>query len=689
MSRPTTIDIHAHMLPEETIRLLGRESSRVAPKLIAQADGSMIMDIAGKVVQRPMPRECWDLDLRLADMDKHGVDMQAVCATVQTFFYDQEAALGLACAALQNDEIAAVVARHPDRFFGLATLPLQSPQQAADELRRAMRALGLRGGQIGTNVNGRNLDDPALEPVWAAADELRAFILVHPHGEILPGDRLKSYYMRNFVGLPFETTMAGAALVFGGVIERYPGINFCLCHGGGFLPYQAGRFVHAWSVRDEPKARLQGSPEASLSRLHYDTILHSQDALEFLVATVGPDHVLLGSDYPFDMGDFKCVARVKAIPSAGGRVLMLGARARELLGDALTSIPSRAERLRRTLAAVSAAHPFYRARFRELSIKPDDIRSLDDLDALPVTHKSDYIADPEAFRLRPDDLPADFSAEERVLWDVAYTTGTTSGKPSPFYNTAHDAYAIWDQARRCNEAEGLTAGDRIANLYPLAGFPDRRVPERHPLRHDRGLAGRAWLDRRGQFRVQGPQLAGGGARYGGALSSDRALGRAELRAPLRRRGREAAHGSLRRAARADLGRAGPGDAARGAARDARPPGRRRGRVPRALCLHRDAGRPGAMRRGRAGAELCSRPLLSRGRRSRDRPQARRRRQRRARDHPSASSRHGAAALSRRRHRHPCRARRARSAAATEKGWWPRRGAPAAWSNAAACWSTPM
>src|SRR5258705_7410689 len=129
------------------------------------------------------------------------------------------------------------------------------------------------------------------------------------------------------------------------------------------------------------------------------------------------------------------------------------------------------ERWRRTLKAVAAAHPFYRQRFAELSVKADDIGSLDDLQALPLTHKSDYISDPEAFRLRPNDLPADFSAEERVLWDVAYTTGTTSGKPSPFYNTAHDAYAIWDQARRCNEAEGLTADDRVANLYPLAGFP--------------------------------------------------------------------------------------------------------------------------------------------------------------------------------------------------------------------------
>ena len=165
------------------------------------------------------------------------------------------------------------------------------------------------------------------------ANELGAFILVHPHGEILPGDRLKSYYMRNFVGLPFETTMAGAALVFGAVIERYPHINFCLCHGGGFLPYQAGRFVHAWNVRIEPKARLQGSPEASLARLHYDTIVHSTRALEFLIATVGAEHVLLGSDYPFDMGELDCVARVKAI-SSDGRDVVLGARARELLGNA-------------------------------------------------------------------------------------------------------------------------------------------------------------------------------------------------------------------------------------------------------------------------------------------------------------------------------------------------------------------
>jgi aminocarboxymuconate-semialdehyde decarboxylase len=332
MTRPRTIDVHAHILPEETIRRLGEEAPRLAPRLVAQSDGATVMEIAGRVVQRPMPRECCDLDLRLADMDRHGIAMQAVCATVHTFFYDQEPALGAACAAIQNDEIAAVVRRHPDRFVALATLPLQDPQRAADELARAMRTLGLRGAQIGSNVNGRNLDDPALEPVWTVANELRAFVLVHPHGEILPGDRLKYYYMRNFVGLPFETTMAAAALVLGGVVERYPAINFCLCHGGGFLPYQAGRFLHAFEVRAEPKTRLRGSPQDSLARLHYDTIVHSSRALEFLIATVGAEHVLLGSDYPFDMGELGCVARVEALPIAPAqRDAVLGRRAGELL----------------------------------------------------------------------------------------------------------------------------------------------------------------------------------------------------------------------------------------------------------------------------------------------------------------------------------------------------------------------
>lgn len=334
MTTPITIDVHAHMLPEEAMRRLAKESSRVSPKL-SEENGALIMEIAGKVVQRPMPREIFDLDLRLRDMDANGVAMQLVCATVQTFFYGEEAALGAACAALQNDELAAVVHRTPDRLLGLATLPMQDPRRAADELRRAMTSLGLRGAQIGSNVNNQNLDDPALEPVWAVANELNAFFLIHPHGDIVPGDRLKSYYMRNFVGLPFETTVAGASLVFGGVLERFPNIAFCLCHAGGYVPYQAGRFVHAWQVRSEPKARLKEAPEASLARLYYDSITHAPRALEFLIDTVGADHVLLGSDYPFDMGNLDCVAKVRAISASPAvQDSVLGTRAMELLRKA-------------------------------------------------------------------------------------------------------------------------------------------------------------------------------------------------------------------------------------------------------------------------------------------------------------------------------------------------------------------
>jgi aminocarboxymuconate-semialdehyde decarboxylase len=326
------IDVHAHILPEATIGALTRASPRVAPHLIRQENGAYIMRINGRVVQNPMPPEMWDVGLRLVDMDRNRVDAQLVCPNVQTFFYGEDAGLGAECAAIQNEGIAALVKAHPGRFLGLGTLPLQDPRRAAEELRRIMRDLGLYGVQIGSNVNDRNLDDPALEPVWEAANELRAFILVHPHGSIVPGNRLASYSMRNFVGLPFETTMAGASLVFGGVLERYPDMIVCLCHAGGFVPYQAGRFVHAWNVRPEAKLRLRETAEASLGRLHFDTITHSPRALRFLVESVGADRVLLGSDYPFDMGNLDCVARVEAAGlSDGDCAKILGGRVRQLL----------------------------------------------------------------------------------------------------------------------------------------------------------------------------------------------------------------------------------------------------------------------------------------------------------------------------------------------------------------------
>jgi aminocarboxymuconate-semialdehyde decarboxylase len=329
---PQTIDSHTHILTKEAMRLLAKESPRVAPVLKGAGTPQATLEVGGKVVQDPMPSEIWDVDLRLRDMDANNVDVQVLSPTVFTFYYGQEPALSLACAAIQNEEIAAVMKSNPDRFLGLGSVPLQAPDLATKELHRAMTKLGLRGAMIGTNVNGRNLDDPALEPFWAAAEALGAFLFIHPHGGIF-GERLGSYYMKNFVGLPFDTTIAAASLVFGGVLERFPRLKICLSHGGGYVPYQAGRFQHAYDVRAEAKAHLPNGPGASLGRLYYDTILHSKSALEFLISSAGPDRVLLGSDYPFDMGNLDCVARVRALSiESDARDLILGGYARAVLG---------------------------------------------------------------------------------------------------------------------------------------------------------------------------------------------------------------------------------------------------------------------------------------------------------------------------------------------------------------------
>jgi len=330
VTNPHAIDVHAHILAEDTVKLLQKEAPQIALKLTPIDRDNFVFELAG-VPYRPFPRGGFDLEQRFVDMKASEVDMQLLSNTPQTFLYNQDAALTAATSALQNEQIGKLVAAHPDRFMGIATLPMQAPDKAADELRRAMRTLKLSGAQIGSNVNGKNLDDPSFEPLWIAANELSAFIMVHPT-QVAGVERMKSYYLNNLIGNPLDTTIAAACLVFGGVIERYPAIKFFMVHGGGFVPYQAGRWQHGWHVRPEPQARLKQPPEAAIRSLYFDTILHGKPALEFLVATFGASHVLLGSDYPYDMGTFECVRQVKAlsIPEAD-RATILGCLARKLL----------------------------------------------------------------------------------------------------------------------------------------------------------------------------------------------------------------------------------------------------------------------------------------------------------------------------------------------------------------------
>lgn len=332
-SASQTIDVHAHILTEETIRLLQSEAPKVAPKLSDIDDQFGTLDVAGSVY-RHFPRGGWDLERRLQDMAASKVDVQVLSVCPQTFVYAQPPALAAAFARIQNEQLAKLVKARPDRFLAIATLPMQAPKLAADELRHAVRTLGLRGAQIGSNVAGKNLDDPALEPVWATAAELDAFILLHPIN-VAGVDRLSSYYLNNLIGNPLDTTIAAACLVFSGVLERHPSLKICLAHGGGFVPYQAGRFLHGWHVRKEPKSKLPKPPTESLGRFYFDTIVHSKDVLEFLVGNAGVDRVLLGSDYPFDMGMPDGVLQVRGLSiPAGDQSSILGGRAKALLGAA-------------------------------------------------------------------------------------------------------------------------------------------------------------------------------------------------------------------------------------------------------------------------------------------------------------------------------------------------------------------
>ena len=311
MPNPLAIDAHAHILTEETMKLLEKEVPKVAPKLASIGNDMFELSIAG-VPYRPFPKGGFDIEQRLKDMAASDVDMQVLSITPQTFLYNQDAGLTTTSSIIQNDQIAKHVKDHPKRFYGLATLPMQAPKAAADELERAISKLGMKGAQIASNIMGKNLDEPEFEPVWQVANQHHAFFMIHPNN-VAGADRLKNYYLNNLIGNPLDTTIAAACLVFGGVIERFPNIRFFMVHGGGFTPYQAGRWQHGWHVRPEPQKHLKKPPAETIRTFYWDTILHGKPALEFLVSEFGASHVMLGSDYPYDMGTFECARQVKAL----------------------------------------------------------------------------------------------------------------------------------------------------------------------------------------------------------------------------------------------------------------------------------------------------------------------------------------------------------------------------------------
>ena len=328
MAKQRTIDTHTHICTLETAALITKAGVKVT--ITPEGVENAAFDVNG-TVYRPFPTGGFDIARRLRDMDATGVDVHVLSATPQTYLYNVEPELAATVAAIQNDQMAKHIAAHPDRFWGIATLPLAQPKHAADELKRAMTKLGLRGSMFGSNIKGINLDDPMFEPLWAIAEELGAFMFVHPNN-VAGADRLKSYYLGNLIGNPLDTTIAAASLFFGGVMDRYPKLKIMLAHGGGFTPYQAARWEHGWKVRNEPKKNIKTQPKSIAKRFFYDTILHSDRTLEAMIGLVGSEQVLLGSDYPYDMAMLGCVAHVRSLEiSDADKDSILGGRAEMLL----------------------------------------------------------------------------------------------------------------------------------------------------------------------------------------------------------------------------------------------------------------------------------------------------------------------------------------------------------------------
>jgi aminocarboxymuconate-semialdehyde decarboxylase len=321
------IDIHAHFVPEEYLRIIEAQGESYGVRLRSGVNGPMI--IAGQAVIGPITAHYHNLDLRLKSMDTQRVTVHALSLNPPMVYWADNA-LGLRLARLVNDAMAEANRSHPDRFVALATLPLQDPEAAVIEAERAVSELGCRGIYLGTNVRGKELSDSSFLPVFERIHALGTPIFLHPFN-VIGSQRLTSYYLHNLLGNPFDTAVAAANLIFSGLLDRFPKLNICLPHAGGAFPYLIGRLNHGWKVREECRA-LKKPPLSYLRRFTYDTISHAPESLRYLINLVGADRVMLGSDFCFDMGYERPVKVVTALKlSSGDQEKILGGNAKKLL----------------------------------------------------------------------------------------------------------------------------------------------------------------------------------------------------------------------------------------------------------------------------------------------------------------------------------------------------------------------
>lgn len=337
MTAPATVDIHAHFVPPRLFEELSRRPGRYGVGMEELDDGRRRVLFPGAGYTRPILPRLLDTAERRTTMRATGVDQQILAPWMDMVGYALPRETGRRWSRLLNESLAdALQADGGREFLGVATVPLQDGTLAAAELEHAVGRLGLRGVQIGTNVMGAPLDRPTLDPFWAAAVATRAPVILHPW-HVAGEDRLEPHGFLRLLGYPFDTTLAAGALVFGGVADRFPDLRVILVHAGGFFPFQAGRLQRGHLLEG---ATQRLSPLDALGWFYYDTITHWARPLRYLAEVAGTDRIMLGSDYPFDVGDPDPVATVKSAAfSEPAEVAILGATARALFGVASRALP--------------------------------------------------------------------------------------------------------------------------------------------------------------------------------------------------------------------------------------------------------------------------------------------------------------------------------------------------------------
>ncbi|MEU8986973.1 amidohydrolase family protein [Streptomyces sp. NPDC048558] len=294
-----TIDVHAHLLlPEVEEAVAGHPGLAQARDLDARRNGPAALAVSGPMVGARVPK-LTDVAVRLAAMDAQGVDVQLVSPSPSHYHYWAEPRLAEKVCRLANEGTAAHCAKAPDRLHGLGLVPLQHPDLAVESLDHALEQ-GLKGVEISSHAPGHELSDPAYGPFWSRAEETGALVFLHPFGCTLD-ERLDQWYLSNTVGQPTENAVAFSHLIFSGVLDRHPGLKLIAAHGGGYLPTHIGRSDHAWRARTDAQSCAR-EPSSYLRQLYFDSLVHDSHVLRELLRAAGPGQVLLGSDFPFDMG---------------------------------------------------------------------------------------------------------------------------------------------------------------------------------------------------------------------------------------------------------------------------------------------------------------------------------------------------------------------------------------------------